>query len=355
MVEMDVVFDRVAGLDIGKASVTVCVRTPGPGGRRQSETRTFRTMTRSLGLMAHRLEHGLLRPSFVPPPEIRRLRNLTRYRVQLHGDRTRDAGRVELLLADASIKRSVVASSIVRVSARAMLTALVDGQRDTAVMADMTRSKMRAKIPDLREALTGRFDDHHALLVGQLLARIAHTEQAIKDLDAHIAAQMAPWAHELELLQTIPGVGVRVAQVFIAETGGDTSRFPTPAHLAAWTGVAPAMHESAGKRTPAGTRHGNKFLTSMLVEAAQAASRTKDTYLSAQFARLTSRRGHNRAAVAVAHSILVSAYWMLVRDEPYHDLGAGWLDEPRRAEAHTRRLVTQLEHLGHTVVLDPAS
>src|SRR5665648_689013 len=355
MVEMDVVFDRVAGLDIGKASVTVCVRTPGPGGRRQSETRTFRTMTRSLGLMAHRLEHGLLRPSFVPPPEIRRLRNLTRYRVQLHGDRTRDAGRLEKLLEDASIKLSVVASNIVGVSARAMLTALVDGQRDTAVIADMARSKMRAKIPDLREALTGRFDDHHALLVGQLLARIAHTEQAIKDLDAHIAAQMAPWAHELELLQTIPGVGVRVAQVFIAETGGDMSRFPSPAHLAAWTGVAPAMHESAGKRTPAGTRHGNKFLTSMLVEAAQAASRTKDTYLSAQFARLTSRRGHNRAAVAVAHSILVSAYWMLVRDEPYHDLGAGWLDEPRRAEAHTRRLVTQLEHLGHTVVLDPAS
>jgi len=410
---MDVVFDRVAGLDIGKASVTVCVRTPGPGGRRQSETRTFRTMTRSLGLMAdwleergvtlaamestatywkpvfycleehlecwllnaahmkavpgrksdvkdaewiaQLLEHGLLRPSFVPPPEIRRLRNLTRYRVQLHGDRTRDAGRLEKLLEDASIKLSVVASNIVGVSARAMLTALVDGQRDTAVMADMARSKMRAKIPDLREALTGRFDDHHGLLVGQLLARIAHTEQAIKDLDTHIAAQMAPWAHELELLQTIPGIGVRVAQVFIAETGADMSRFPSPAHLAAWTGVAPAMHESAGKRTPAGTRHGNKFLTSMLVEAAQAASRTKDTYLSAQFARLTSRRGHNRAAVAVAHSILVSAYWMLVRDEPYHDLGAGWLDEPRRAEAHTRRLVTQLEHLGHTVVLDPAS
>ena len=409
---MDVVFDRVAGLDIGKASVTVCVRTPGPGGRR-SETRTFPTMTRSLGLMAdwleergvtlaamestatywkpvfycleehlecwllnaahmkavpgrksdvkdaewiaQLLEHGLLRPSFVPPPEIRRLRNLTRYRVQLHGDRTRDAGRLEKLLEDASIKLSVVASNIVGVSARAMLTALVDGQRDTAVMADMARSKMRAKIPDLREALTGRFDDHHGLLVGQLLARIAHTEAAIKDLDAHIATQMAPWAHELELLQTIPGVGVRVAQVFIAETGGDTSRFPSPAHLAAWTGVAPAMHESAGKRTPAGTRHGNKFLTSMLVEAAQSASRTKDTYLSAQFARLTSRRGHNRAAVAVAHSILVSAYWMLVRDEPYHDLGAGWLDEPRRAEAHTRRLVTQLQHLGHTVVLDPAS
>jgi len=410
---MDVVFDRVAGLDVGKKIVVVCVRTPGPGGKRVSETRTFRTMTRSLGLMAdwlaecgvqlaamestatywkpvfycleeqvetwllnaahmkavpgrksdvrdaewiaQLLEHGLVRPSFVPPPPIRRLRNLTRYRVQLQGDRTRDAGRLEKLLEDASIKLSAVASNIVGASSRAMLGALVAGERDGAVMADLARSKLRRKIPELAEALTGRFDDHHALLVGQLLARIAATEQALVDLDAHLADLMIPWAHELELLQTIPGVGVHVAQAFIAETGGDMSRFPSPAHLAAWVGVAPAMHESAGRRQPAGTRHGNKFLTAMLVEAAQSASRTKDTYLAAQFARLTSRRGHNRAAVAVAHSILVSAYWMLVRDEPYRDLGPGWLDQHARTEAHTRHLIAQLEHLGHTVVLDPVA
>lgn len=408
---MDVVFDRVAGLDVGKASVTVCVRIPGEGGKRVAQTRTFRTMTRSLALMAdwleecgvqlaamestatywkpvfycleermecwllnaahmkavpgrksdvrdaewiaQLLEHGLVRPSFVPPPPIRRLRNMTRYRVALQGDRTRDATRLEKLLEDASIKLSVVASNIVGVSARSMLAALVEGERDTAVMADLARSKMRRKIPDLREALTGNFDDHHALLVGQLLTRLAQTEAALADLNAAIEQEMLPWAREVELLKTIPGVGTVTAQVFIAETGGDMSRFPTGAHLAAWAGVAPAMHESAGKRTPTGTRPGNKFLTSMLVEAAHAVARTKDTYLAAQFARLASRRGRNRAAMAVAHSILVSAYYMLVRDEPYHDLGPGWLDEHARTQAHTRRLVAQLERLGHTVVLDP--
>ena len=408
---MDVVFDRVAGLDIGKASVTVCVRTPGEGGKREVQTRTFRTMTRSLTLMAdwlqecgvelaamestatywnpvfycleermecwllnaahmkavpgrktdvkdaewiaQLLEHGLVRPSFVPPPQIRRLRNMTRHRVQLQGDRTRDAARLEKLLEDASIKLSVVASNITGTSARAMLGALVAGERDAAVMAELAKSRLRRKIPDLREALTGRFDDHHALIVGQLLTRLAQTEAALADLDAAIADAMTPWAHELELLQTIPGIGLRTAQVFIAETGGDMSRFPTAAHLAAWVGVAPAIHESAGKRTPAGTRHGNKFLTSMLVEAANSAARSKHTYLAAQHARIASRPGHNRAAMAVAHSMLVAAYYMLIRDEPYHDLGPTWLDEHARNQASTRRLVTQLERLGHTVVLDP--
>ena len=408
---MDVVFDRVAGLDIGKASVTVCVRTPGEGGKREVQTRTFRTMTRSLTLMAdwlqecgvelaamestatywnpvfycleermecwllnaahmkavpgrktdvkdaewiaQLLEHGLVRPSFVPPPQIRRLRNMTRHRVQLQGDRTRDAARLEKLLEDASIKLSVVASNITGTSARAMLGALVAGERDAAVMAELAKSRLRRKIPDLREALTGRFDDHHALIVGQLLTRLAQTEAALADLDAAIADAMTPWAHELELLQTIPGIGLRTAQVFIAETGGDMSRFPTAAHLAAWVGVAPAIHESAGKRTPAGTRHGNKFLTSMLVEAANSAARSKHTYLAAQHARIASRRGHNRAAMAVAHSMLVAAYHMLIRDEPYHDLGPTWLDEHARNQASTRRLVTQLERLGHTVILDP--
>lgn len=410
---MDVLFDRVAGLDIGKASVTVCVRTPAEGGGRRSQTRTFNTMTRSLEVLAdwlvsegvtlsamestatywkpvfycleermecwllnaghmkavpgrksdvkdaewiaQLLEHGLVRPSFVPPPDIRRLRNLTRYRVQLMGDRTRDATRLEKLLEDASIKLSVVASNITGVSSRKMLGALVAGERDPAVMAQLAMTKMRRKIPDLVEALTGHFDDHHSLLVGQLLERLTHTEGALKKLDAHLAQEMKPWAHQLELLQTIPGVGVVTSQVFIAETGGDMSRFATSGHLAAWTGLAPAMNESAGKRKPAGTRHGNKFLTSMLVEAANSAARTKNTYLAAQFARLASRRGHNRAAVAVAHSMLVSGYHMLLRDEPYKDLGPNWLSDERDTEAHARRLVRQLERLGHTVTLDPAA
>jgi transposase len=410
---VEVLFERVAGLDIGKASLTVCVRTPGPGGRRSSETRTFKTTTRALEVMrnwllgagvtiaameststywkapfycleevmetwllnaahmkavpgrktdvkdaewiAQLLEHGLLRPSFVPPPDIRRLRMLTRYRVQLMGDRTREATRLEGLLEDASIKLSVVASSLTTVSARAMLAALIDGERDARVLADLAKGKMRAKIPELTEALIGHFDAGHAQLARSILGRLDAVEADLAELDAVIAAACRPWAHQIQLLQTIPGVGEKVAQVIIAETGGDMSRFPSAAHLAAWAGVAPAVYESAGKRSPTGARHGNKWLTTMLVEAAAATARMKGTnYLSAQHARLTARRGTGRAQVAVAHSILVSAYYMLTNDEPYRELGADWLAR-RNDEAHTRRLVAQLERLGHTVVLDPVA
>jgi len=412
VVEVDGLFDRLAGIDVGKATLTVCVRTPGTGRKRNSETRTFRTMTRSLVVMAdwleecgvtlaamestatywkpvfycleermecwllnaahmkavpgrktdvkdaewiaQLLEHGLLTPSFVPPPQIRQLRNLTRYRSQLMGDRTRDADRLEKLLEDASIKLTSVASNITGTSSREMLHALVDGERDPAVMSDMAYSTLRRKIPDLTEALTGRFDEHHAVLVGALLTRLEHTEAALRQIDAELAVRMMPFARQLELLQTIPGIGLVTAQVFIAETGGDMTRFGSPEQLPAWVGVAPAVHESAGKRTPAGSRRGNKWLCSMLVEAANSASRTKNTYLASQFKRIASRRGHGRAAVAVAHSMLVSAYWMLVRDEPYQDLGPDWLAK-RNDEAHARRLVAQLERLGHTVVLDPAA
>jgi transposase len=410
--DVEVLFERVAGLDVGKASVTVCVRTPGPRGRR-SQTRTFSTMSRSLEVMrdwllesgvtiaamestatywkapfycleevlevwllnaahikavpgrktdvrdaewiAQLLEHGLVRPSFVPPPDIRRLRMLTRYRVQLMGDRTREAIRLEGMLEDASIKLSAVASSLTTVSARAMLTALINGERDPRVLAELAKGKMRNKIPALVEALTGHFDDHHAQLARGMLHRLEGIEAALAELDGVIAAACRPWAHQLELLQTIPGVGEKVAQVIIAETGGDMSRFPSAEHLASWAGLAPGVHESAGKRTPVSTRPGNKWLTAMLVEAAGSTGRMKGTnYLSAQLARLTTRRGMGRATVAVAHSILVSAYFMLSRDQPYHDLGPDWLRR-RNDEAHARRLVAQLERLGHTVILDPAS
>ena len=180
-------------------------------------------------------------------------------------------------------------------------------------------------------------------------------EQALAELDAIIIDACQPWQHQIELLQTIPGVGQKVAQVIIAETGGDMSRFPTAAHLAAWAGLAPAMNESAGKQSPAGKRHGNKWLTAMLVEAAGSVGRMHGkNYLAAQHARLMKRRGMGRAQVAVAHSMLVAAYWMLKRDEPYHDLGADW-HRRRSDEAHTRRLVAQLEHLGHHVIIDPAA
>lgn len=412
VVRMEVLFERVAGLDVGKASVTVCVRIPGARRGRHSQTRTFKTTTGSLRVMrdwlvecgvtiaameststywkppfycleevmevwllnaahmkavpgrktdvrdaewiAQLLEHGLLAPSFVPPPEIRRLRMLTRYRVQLMGDRTRDSIRLELMLEDASIKLSSVASTLTTVSARVMLAAMVEGERDPLVLADMAKGKMRRKIPDLAQALDGHFDAHHARLAGSILQRLDLVEQALAELDEAIVAECAPWAHQIELLQTIPGVGERVAQVIVAETGADMSRFPSAAHLASWAGLAPAIYESAGKRTPAGKRHGNKWLNAMLVEAAGSVGRMHGkNYLAAQHARLTKRRGMGRAQVAVAHSILVSAYYMLKRDEPYRDLGADWL--ARNDEAHTRRLVAQLERLGHTVLIDPAA
>jgi transposase len=211
---------------------------------------------------------------------------------------------------------------------------MIAGERDGRVLAEMAKGKMRAKIPDLTEALTGHFDVHHAQLAGSILHRLDLVEEALAQLDAVIADACAPWARQIELLQTIPGVGVKVAQVIVAETGGDMSRFPSAAHLAAWAGVAPAIHESAGKRLPTGARHGNKWLTTMLVEAAGSVGRMKGkNYLAAQHARLTARRGMGRAQVAVAHSILVSAYYMLSRDEPYRDLGADWLAR-RNTEAH---------------------
>jgi transposase len=414
---MEVMYDRVAGLDVGKASVTVCVRTPSvrprQGSGRHTVTRTFKTTTGSLLVMrdwllesgvtiaameststywkppfycleevmevwllnaahmkavpgrktdvrdaewiAQLLEHGLLAPSFVPPPGIRRLRMLTRYRVQLMGDRTRESVRLELMLEDASIKLSTVASSLTTVSARAMLAAMIDGERDPRVLAEMAKGRMRSKIPDLAQALEGHFDEHHAQLARSILHRLDAVERSLAELDGVIATACEPWSHQLELLQTIPGVGERVAQVIVAETGADMSRFPTAAHLASWVGLAPSIYESAGRRSPAGRRHGNKWLNSMLVEAAGSVGRMHGkNYLAAQHARLSKRRGMGRAQVAVAHSILVAAYYMLKNDEPYRDLGADWLAR-RNDEAHTRRLLAQLERLGHTVHIDPAA
>lgn len=280
---MEVLFDRVAGLDVGKASVSVCVRTPGARRGRRSETRTFKTTTGSLGVMrdwlvkegvkiaaieststywkapfycledvmevwllnaahmkavpgrktdvrdaewiAQLLEHGLLRPSMVPPPAIRQLRMLTRYRVQLMGDRTREGIRLEMMLEDASIKLWSVASSLTAVSARAMLAAMIEGER--------AKGRMRKKIPDLALALEGNFDEHHAQTARAILGRLDLVEQSLVELDAVIAAKCEQWAHEIELLQTIPGVGEKVAQVIVAETGADMSRFPSAGHLAA--------------------------------------------------------------------------------------------------------------------------
>lgn len=250
-----------------------------------------KTDARDAEWIAQLLEHGLLSPSFVPPPEIRSLRMLTRYRAQLMGDRSREIIRLETMLEDASIKLSAVASSLSTVSARVILAAMIAGEQDPLVLADLAKGRMRSKIPELGQALEGHFDRHHAQLAGAIITRLDMVDKAIREVEDAIRVDTALWAHQLELLQTIPGVGEHVAHVVIAETGGDMTRFPSAAHLASWAGLASAVYESAGRSRPAGTRHGNKWLCAMLVEAAGSVGRMHGkNYLAAQHARLVKRR-----------------------------------------------------------------
>ena len=404
--------ERCAGLDVHKKSVTACVRVPGPGaGERTSETRTFSTTTAGLLVLrdwltsfgvtvvgmestgvlwkpvfylleddfdcwllnaqhlrnvpgrktdvkdaawiAELVEYGLVRPSFVPPKPIRQLRDLTRYRKAVIEEHTREAQRLHAVLQDAGIKLSSVATDILGRSGRDMLEALMGGTHDPQVLAELARGRMRPKIAALREALEGRFSAHHALLVAEMLARLDHADETIARLSAELERAMAPLAEQVELLRTIPGVDRRVAEVIVAETGGDMARFPSPEHLASWAGVAPGNNESAGKHRPSRTRKGDKWLRKTLTEAAWGAARTKDTYLAAQFARLKGRRGPTKANVAVAHSILVIAYYILERGEPYSDLGADYFLHRQSSDAYKARLVHQLERMGLKVTLEP--
>jgi transposase len=286
----------------------------------------------------------------VPPKPIRTLRNLTRYRKSNIRDRQREANRLHKMMEDTGIKLDCVASDLLGKSGRAMLDALVSGTTDPNVLADLARGVLRKKIPALREALEGRFDAEHALVVGQILAHIDFLDAAIARLSDAIEQQIAPLAPAVELLCTIPGVERRAAEVLIAETGGDMTAFPTAAHLASWAGVCPGNNESAGKRRSGRSRQGSKWLRGTLIEAARAAARTRDTYLNAQYRRVRARRGANRASLAVAHSLLVAVWHMLQTGETYHDPGGDYYT--RRDPARTtRRLVAQLERLGHTVTL----
>jgi transposase len=298
-------------------------------------------------------ECGLLRASFVPPEPIRQLRDLTRYRTTLATERTREAQRLEKELEDAGIKLSSVATDILGVSGRAMMTALIAGERDPQVLAEMAKARMRPKIPQLVQALTGNFGEHHAFLCRLHLQRIDQLTAAIGELSARIEEQMRPFAHQIERLSTIPGVGQAVAEVIIAETGADMSRFPTAAHLASWAGVCPGQHESAGKRRSGKTRHGDRWLTGTLGTAAMAAARTKDTtYLGARYQRLARRLGKKKALVAVQHSILIAIWHMLANDVDYADLGGHYFArlDPDLA---MRRIVRQANALGFTVRFDP--
>lgn len=298
------------------------------------------------------LEAGLLRPSLVPPKPIRALRNLTRYRKTQINDRQREAARLHKILEDTGIKLGCVASDIMGKSGRAMLDALVAGTTDPVMLAELARGQLRKKIPALREALEGRFDSEHALIVGQILAHIDFLDETIERLSDAIEEQIAPFARQRDLLMTIPGVKQRTAEVLIAEIGVDMNAFPTPKHLASWAGMCPGNDESAGKRRSGKTRKGSKWLRATLTEAAPAATRTKNSYLAAQYQRLRGRRGHSKAVTAVGHSILTAAWHMLDTGELYRDLGADYYTR-KNPDRLTKRLIRQLEALGHHVTLEP--
>ena len=410
---MDVIVERAGALDVHKASVMACVRAPAERGRREEHIAQFSTTVQGLlglrdWLAAHRvsvvameatgvywkpvwaileddfelmlvnarhvkqvpgrktdvsdaawlcrlLEAGLLRASLVPPKPIRDLRDLTRYRKAQIRDRQREANRLHKVMQDTGIKLDSVASDLLGTSGRAMLDALVAGTTDPEVLADLARGQLRKKLPALREALEGRFSAKHALIVGQILAHIDFLDEAIDRLSEAIEEQLGPFGQaQVDLLCTIPGIQRRAAEVIIAETGADMTKFPTAGHLASWAGVCPGNDESAGKRRSGRTTKGSKWLRQTLTECAKAASRTKDTYLAAHYARTRSRRGANRATTAVAHSILIACWHMLQTGETYRDPGGDYYQR-RDPERTTKRLVKQLERLGHTVTLQEAA
>jgi transposase len=416
--ETEEIIQRVAALDIGKAELVCCIRVPGTGrrGKRLQEVGTYKTMTRSLLVLADRLaelgvtrvvmeatsdywrpvfylleaqglevwlvnardvkhlpgrpktdrldavwlckvaERQMLRPSFVPPPAIRRLRDLTRYRADLVGVRTAEKSRVEKLLEDAQIKLSVVASDIFGVSGRAMLAALIAGERDPKVLAELARTRLRARRGLLEEAFVGRFSDHHGFLLATMLARIDQASADIAELEAKIEAEIAPFTPAVDRLDEITGVGRTAACVIIAEIGLDMGRFPTPAHLASWARFAPRVKESAGKtKGKNATGHGNPYLARVLGEAAVAAGRT-NTFLGERYRRIARRRGAKRAIVAVGRSILIIVWHLLADpDVRYHDLGPGFYDTRINADRAKRNHVRQLEALGYKVTLQPAA
>jgi transposase len=301
--------------------------------------------------LAELLEHGLLRGSFVPPPAIRELRDLTRYRKRLIQSHTAECQRIQKTLEDAGIKLDSVASDVLGVSGRAMLAALVAGERDPEVLAELARGRLRKKIPELREALRGRFKDHHAMLIGLILDHTAHLETAISALDARVEEVMAPFVQARDHLDSITGVGKRAAECIIAEIGVDMTQFPTAGHLASWAGMAPGNNITGGKRHSGKTTKGDLWLTDILTQCAWSAARTRDTYLSAQFWRLSKRLGKKRATTAVGHSILVIAWHLLTNNCDYDDLGGDYFARRGDTARHQDRLVQQLQDLGYQVTL----
>lgn len=411
---MEVVHARCAGMDISKSDAKVCVRIAGAGRRKTVETvTTWSSMTGQIlalrdHLLAERVTcvvmeatsdywkpfyylledagfelmlvnarhvknlpgrktdvadatwlaqlgaHGLVRASFVPPEPIRRLRDLTRARTAITRERAREVQRLEKLLEDAGIKLSAVASDIIGVSGRAMLEALIAGDRDPAALADLAKRRLRSKIPALTEALTGRFTEHHAFLARVHLDLIDRHTTAINQLTERIDVVIEPFQGFRDLIGTIPGIGTLLADVIIAETGADMAVFPTAKHLASWAGTTPGSNESAGKVKSTKTRPGNPYLQGALGTAAMWAAQNPQTYLGARYRRIASRRGPHRANVAVQHSILTAIWHMGTTGTLYDDPGGEYYTRLNPERARTRA-IRQLEALGYRVTLDNAS
>jgi len=407
---MEILYRAGAGLDVHKETVVVCVRRLGAAGQVHQEVRTFATMTRDLLALAdwlaaqgvthvamestgvywkpifnilenqfqvilvnaqhikhvpgrktdvkdcewiaQLLQLGLLRASFVPPRPVRELRDLTRQRAQLVQERARTANRIQKVLEDANIKLGSVATDTLGVSGRDMLEAIVAGETDAEKLAELARQRLRAKIPALRLALEGRVTEHHRFLLRTLLDHVAHMETVIGQYRARIESVLSPFEEAVDRLKTIPGVDQRAAEVIVAEIGKDMSQFPSADHLSSWAGVCPGNDQSAGKRRSGRTTKGSRWLRTLLVQVAWAASRTKGSYFSAQYRRLAPRRGKKRALMAVGHAILVIAYHLLKEGTTYQELGADFFEklEPERL---VRYLVHRLEKLGHKVTLEP--
>lgn len=404
---MEVIYPRCCGLDVHKKTVAACVITP-----EGQETRTFTTMTKDLLLLADwlaqcevthvgmestgvywkpvynllegtgvtllvvnaqhikavpgrktdmkdaewiatLLRHGLLRASYIPDRPQRELRELIRYRRTLIQERGQVVNRIQKVLEGANIKLSSVATDVVGVSGRAMLEAMVQGTEDPQVLAGLARGKLREKRAALEEALRGLMGRHQRLLLQSHLRHLDFLDAEVADIDREVATRMAPFEGALSQADSIPGIGRRTAEAILAETGVEMSRFTTAAHLSSWARVCPGNNESGGKRRRASTGRGNPWLRSALVEAAWAAARTRDTYLSAQYHRLAARRGAKRAIVALAHTILVILYHLLRTGRTYQDLGGNYFDERQRQHV-LHRAVHRIERLGYKVSLEAA-
>ncbi len=405
---MRTLYDRVAGLDVHKKVIVACVRYLLADGSWHIEKRNFGTMTSDLlalldWLLSHEITHvamestgeywkpvfnilennleviivnaqhiskvpgrktdqsdaewiaelmqyGLLKASFIPPVGQRELRELTRYRSTFVRERANLANRVQKVLESANIKLASVASDVLGVSGRAMLNALIEGKATPSEMADLAQKRLRQKTEELNQALQGRVKPHHRFVLAELLRQIDSLDETIARFDEQIEEYCRPFEQAVTQLDTIPGVARQTAEIIVSEIGIDMGRFPSADHLAAWAGVAPGNNESAGKRRSGKTRPGNKALRSALNQAAHGAAHTKNTYLSAQYRRLAGRCGKKKAIVAVMHSILVIAYHLIQRNEPYRDLGGDYFDK-QKPEATAKRLVKRLESLGFQVSL----